>query len=726
MTDFARQIADTWNISPQLSELICDAFKRGDSPYYLAEYRPEVVVELSISYLWEIFDFLSGMEEIAAKKKRVLSAFTKAGKLTPALERRINSTMSPFELEDLLLPLRPNPRSRGQLAIKKGLETLADRVALQEDQGSIEEWCSPFIGTDPSLKSADDVMQGIKDVLAERFAYDDTVRSMARDFAFEDGRLEVIPKNKQDARFISYAGRQLAAADLTKEEMLALLAAEDDKSVRIKLSVQLFRITELLRHHVITNPDFSGFDFLCEIIDDSWARLLQPIVERDVKLRLSTETEKWAAARIAPDLEKKYAEDQRRGTLLLVDGANQKQFCFIVVNGHGDLLSATSEKRLPDGSVSSADRLRQFYLRHRPGTIVVCENDQASAAEAVVAKIIEGDEQLPAVTRFLPARGRDNPVESEWVKKKYDALLDIDTRKLYGAAIWFLRPLVLIPHLGLDCYEVHPLQKKISPERFLRILDRIITDAELHKGVLLRDIADSRLDRMECVTPDILKAVRATDAAEPLMAKADLLKVPGMTETAFRNLAGFVVVQNADDARDRSLVHPDHYTWLDAAGEQLAVSLDTIMNDPDMLRSLIVDDFVKKIYFEKKLFSQIQVGARSLPQSAIKSRRKIKLTEMKEGAIISGRVTNITPFGVFVNINAVCDGLIHISQLADEYVETPEQVVALHDKVDVRILTIDVKKRRISLSMKNIGKKGPKVKPSSGQLSTLAEHFKNR
>jgi uncharacterized protein len=727
MIEFAKQIADKWNISPALSEMICDAFQKGDTPYYFAEYRPEAAVEVSISYLWEMYDFLSSMEELVSKKKRVLNALKKAEKLTPTIERRVNLTSSPFELEDMLLPLRPNPRSRGQLAIKKGLEPLADQIVRQEDHnGSIEELAAAYIGKDPTLTSEAEVIAGIKDVLAERFAYDDTVRAMVREFAYEDGYFEVTPKNKQDPRFASYIGKQLTLTDLTKEELLTLLTAEDDKSVRLKLSVQLFRVTELLRHHFIQNPEFSGFDLLCEIIDDAWTRLLQPIIERDVKIRLREESEDWAAQRIGPELEKKYSEDQRKGTLLIVDGAHPKFMFFIVVSGHGELLGATSEKRLPDGKVPSFERLRQFYLRHHPSNIIICDNDQATAAQAAIAKILETDEQPPQVTLFRPESGEHNPSESEWVKKKFETLLDNDTRRLYGIALLYLKPLELIAQLGLQYYAVHPLQNAMSRDRFLKIVSRIVTDAELHKGIYLKDIVESPLGRIGIATPEILQGIRAADAKEPFTSKNSLLGVPDMTEVLFRNIAGFLLIPASDDFRDRSLVHPDHYAWLDEAGEQLNVSLETIVNDPEILRSFAVDDFVKKIYIEKKMMAQVRATVRPSSSASLKAKRKLKLTEIKEGAIVSGRVTNITPFGVFVNINAVCDGLIHISQLADEYVETPEQVVAVHDRVDVRILKVDAKKRRISLSMKNLGKKGPRVKPSAGQLTTLAEHFKNR
>jgi protein Tex len=727
MIEFAKQIADKWNISPALSEMICDAFQKGDTPYYVAEYLPEAAVEVSVAFLWEMYDFLSAMEELGSKKKRVLNALKKAEKLTPAIERRVNFTASSFELDDMLLPLRPNPRSRGQLAIKKGIEPLADLIAAQTEQKkSIEELADEYVGKDPSLSSSAEVIAGVKDVLAERFAYDDTVRAMVREFAYDDGYFEVTPKNKQDPRFTKYAGKQPQIADLTKEEMLTLLTAEEEKSVRVKLGVQLFRVTELLRHHFIVDPDFSGFDLLCEIIDDAWARLLQPIIERDVKIRLREEAEEAVAQRMAPELEKKYAEDQRRGTLLVVDAANPKFMFFIVVNGHGVLVGATTEKRAHDGKIVSYDRLRQFYLRHRPTDIIICENDQAPAANETIAKMVENDEQPPQIAMYRAEADAQNPADAEWVKKKYETMLEPDARKLYGTALLYLKPVEMIQHLGVHYYSVHPLQQAMGRERFLKIVNRIVTDAELHKGILIKDIVESPFAKIGLTTPELLQAVRSTDAQEPFASKNSILSVPGMTEVIFRNIAGFLLVQSSEDFRDRSLVHPDHFGVLDEASEQLNVSLDTIAADPEILRSFAVEDFIKKIYIEKKLIGQVRATVRALASSALKAKRKLKLTELKEGAIVSGRVTNITPFGVFVNINAVCDGLIHISQLADEYVETPEQVVAVHDRVDVRILKVDAKKRRISLSMKNLGVKGPRVKPSAGQLSTLAEHFKNR
>jgi hypothetical protein len=502
MIEFEKQIADKWNLSPALSEMICKAFQNGDTPYYLAEYCPEVAVESSLSQIWQIYDFLNGMVELGSKKKRIITALNKAGKLTPSVEKRVALSTSSFELDDMLLPLRPNPRSRGQLAIKKGLGPLADTIELQ-DEGSapIDELAAAYVGKDPSLKSVKDVISGVKDILAERFAYDDTVRSMARDFAGEDGCFEVQPKTKHDPRFTRYEDKQIPVFELTKEELLLLLSAEEQKALRCKLVVQLFRITELLRQHVIQNPDYHGFDFLCEVIDESWVRLLQPIIERDVKVRLMEDAEEWASQRIGPELEKHFAEDLRRGTTLAIDASHPKYIYFIVVSGQGDLLGATSEKRSADGKVPSYDRLRQFYIRHHPAEIIIADNDQAATAEAIIKQVIGADQQVPQIARFTPDPSLTALSECEWIKKKYDTLLDNDTRKLFSAALIYCKPLVLIPHIGTGFYSLHPLQQTVTKDRFIKIVDRIVTDATLHKGVLIKDIVESPISGMTMVTP---------------------------------------------------------------------------------------------------------------------------------------------------------------------------------------------------------------------------------
>lgn len=726
MIEFSKQISEKWNIPAEAAEAVCNAYEKGDSPYYLAEYNSEFSMDMSISMLWEIFDFLQEMDELGSKKKRAINAYMKADLISPELERRINFTTNPFELDDLLIPMRPNPRSRGQIAVNKGLKPLAERLMAQEDESVVlEELAEPYVGKDPSLKSVDDVIQGVKDVLAEMVAYDETVRAMAREFASEDGFFEVTPKNKKDAAFASYVGRSVSINELSMEELLRLFMAEDRKLARVKLGVQLFRIGELLRHHFITNPDAAGFDLICATIDESWLRLLQPIVERDVKIKLREQAEQWASKRLMSDLEKLCIDEASAGTLLIVDAGLPKQINFITVSSTGELLGTTTERKVtPDATIVPGERLKQFFGRYRPERIAIVDNDGASVAEELIKRIFADVEDVPGIFRSKPATAAN--ASCDWIGRELGTLLDDVMKRLYADALLILKPVSLLPKVGLDFYSVHPFQQLVTQERFQRILGRIRTAASLRSGIPVKDILDSAIREIPSVSAKQLQAIVAADKEGQLTTKNDMLKVAGMTEVVFRNIAGFIVISGADSPLDRTVIHPDFYDWFFEIAEQLNVSIETLVTEPEYLRSFQSDDFHKKVIIEKKIIPQLNASRRHLMQPAGKVRRKLKLNEVEEGTIISGRVTNITPFGVFVNIHAVCDGLIHISQLADEYVESPDQVVSVNDRVDVRVLKVDIKKRRISLSMRNLGTMAPKVRPSRGQLDNLAEHFKNR
>ncbi|MDR2728786.1 MAG: S1 RNA-binding domain-containing protein [Chitinispirillales bacterium] len=708
-----------------MADLLCSSYEKGDSPYYLAEYNTQVSALLNISVLWEVYDYLGAMDKLAAKRRQVLNAYKKAEKLTPALEKRISHITDTHELDDLLIVLRPNPRSKGQLALKKGVEPLADIVMSQkEEAASLEDLAAPYIGKDPSLKTAGDVIGAVKDLLAERFSYDETVRAMAREFLYDDGFFEVSPKNRKDEKYSKYAGKSIPVKEISNEELLRLFIAEDDKAIKLKLNVQLFRITELFRHHFISNPDSVSFDCICEVIDDMWLRLLHPSVESDVKERFRTEAQAWAGKEVISGLTKYLSEELSRSSVFVVDAAGKKDYNIVAVSSQGDLLGATTEKKAAQGKqFALSERLRQFFIRHRPNVILV--PDTSEIPEELI-KQINANLSNQVEVKSVKMAVKNNPSQSDYMQNRDFAILEPHTRDLFGLAIIYLQPLSMIPHLGTSFYKIHPLQDALTEEGFSALVNRVLEYVQLIKGISIKDVVDSPLSRLRSVSKELPAAIRAYDAAEPIDAKNDLLKVKGMSESAFRNIAGFIVIPNGEDPIDRSTVHPEQFPLIEQIVNELTVSHETMVSNPDVLNSFDVQDSLTRTFLQKKLIPQLQTAQRFQSLVSQKSKRKIKLAEVKEGVVVSGKVTNITQFGVFVNINAVCDGLIHISQLADEYVETPDQVVAVGDRVDVRILKVDTKKRRISLSMKNLGNKAPKVKPSKGQLDNLAEHFKNR
>ena len=725
MKEFSPYLSEKWNISESISKELCESFEKGDSPYYLADYRPAISAEVDITQLWSIFDFLKEVAALSPQKKRLINALKKSNRLTEQLHKRIILCINPFELDDMLISERPNPRSKAQMALKKGLGELADKIQRQDEATSLEDLIAPYIGSNESLPTVDDVIASVKDILAERFAYDETARSMVREFAYDDGFFEAQQKNKKDPEFSRLDGKSIPIKQMTKQDPLILLCAEDKKAIRLKLEVQLFRIGELLKHHFITNPDFTGFDLLCQAIDDCWQRLLQPIVERDVKMRLRKESENWALAEISSAFTAKLQSNKSEGPFLSFGMFDDKNIALVAFNADGRLLGASLEKKHSPDKPAVSERLKQFYSRYKPALIIVPDDGVVKFLEESIRLSIDTRGTALEIARCKITKTALDLSTSDWMKQHFRDL-DESMRKAFAMGLFHVQPLGLIPKIGIRYFTLHPLQPYVSLDRLSETVSRMLSEILLHEGIPINEADDDALHLLPTLPESMIKELVSRGSKRDFSSKNDLLKMPGMTEAIFRNIAGYIIIPYSENPLDRTLVHPDHFNWVSEMCTQLSISPDAVIANPESLREFMEQDVAKKFYIENRLMAQLQVGQRFNAPAFSKHRRKFKLDELQEGTIVSGHVTNITPFGVFVNINAVCEGLIHISQLADTYVETPEQVVSLNDIVNVRILRIDPKKRRISLSMKGLASQPIKVSPSKRQLSSLASHFQNR
>lgn len=726
MKEFSRYIAEKWNIPEQISKELCESFEKGDSPYYLADYRPSISADVDISQLWGIFDFLKEAAALSSQKKRLINALKKSNKLTDQLQKRISLCTNPFELDDMLISERPNPRSKAQMALKKGLGDLADAIQRQEDEpATLDDLLSSFVGSNESLSTMDDVVDGVKDILAERFAYDETARTMVRDFAYDDGFFEVQLKNKKDPEFGRFAGKSIPIREMTKEDLLKLLCAEDNKALRLKLGVQLFRIGELLKHHFITNPDSAGFDLICRAIDDCWLRLLQPIVERDVKERLRKESENWAITEISREFTAKLQSIKSEGPFLSFGIFDEKNISLVAFNADGRLLGASVEKKHSPDKPAISERLKQFYSRYKPVLIIIPDNDAGKLMEESIRLSIDTRGSSIEIARCKITETALELSGSNWMKQHFSDL-DESMRKAFAMGLFHVQPIGLIPKIGVQYFTLHPLQSYMPLNRLSEMVSRMLSGVLLQEGIPINDADSAALHLLPTLPESMIKELISRGSKRSFSSKNDLLKMPEMSEVVFRNIAGYIIIPYSENSLDRTLVHPDHYGWVSDMCGHLLISPDAVIANPESLREFPEQDVARKFYIENRLMAQLQVGQRFSAPSFSKHRRKFKLDELQEGTIVSGHVTNITPFGVFVNINAVCEGLIHISQLADTYVETPDQVVSLNDAVNVRIIRIDPKKRRISLSMKGLAAQPVKVSPSKRQLTSLASHFQNR
>ncbi|MBD3422130.1 MAG: S1 RNA-binding domain-containing protein [Chitinivibrionales bacterium] len=726
MIRFAYYISEQWDISEKLAARLCEAYESGTSPFYLIDYDSLTAVELEPDQIFEIYDFLEEIDLLSVKRKRALNAFAKENKLDEELEEHINYSISGYELDDLLAAHRLNPRSKAQLAVKNGLGPLADLVEKQEvEQGSLEEKAEEFVGAHSSFKTGDDVINGLKSILVERFGNDETTRAMVRDFTFDEGFFEVIPKKKKEKQYAAYVGKFVKISELTHEEMLSLMVAESAKDIRFKLNAQLFRVTELLRQHFITNPDAIGFDIMCEAIDECWMKALQPLVEKDIKARLRKEAEDKLLRQITKDVQKGLAEKKQSGSYLSLAIKDKRHLTMVAFDARGRLLGAAHARNAIQQNKSPFNtRLKQMFSRYRPAHVIIDADTDTELLESLIKKTLAESIELTEIRHQQCGKSTQGLAKSEWMMREFGDL-DEHIRVVLAQGLLCIQPLNLISQIGLEHFAIHSQQHLITPDRLANVIQRELALIELHEGIPVSKAGDA-LPRIFQISTTAASDIQKMHAKSPLSAKLELSATKGITRPQFTSFVGYIIIPQGKYCLDRTLVHPDHFQWVEDLAEMLNISLEALINDPELLRSLPITEYDQKIYIEKRLIHQLSAGQKYLtPAFPVKTRRK-KLAELSEGTVVNGKVTNVTQFGVFVDINAVCDGLIHISQLADTYVESAEQVVSVSDTINVRIVKVDPKKRRISLSMKNMGDLAPKIKPSHGQLSSLADHFKNR
>ncbi len=724
MTEFSTYVASNWQISESIAAAICEAFERGDSVFYLSDYEPQISAETDINLLSEIYEALSNIQDMAPKRKRLLNALSKAGALSEELEHRIETCTNSVELDDMLLPFRGNQRTKAQTARDKGLSPLADVFYEQESgSSSSEELASPFVNSENGLPTVDSVLEGVADILAEKFAYDETLRSILRDFAFDEGYFEVIPKDKKDRRFAQYRNKTLPVGQVEHEEYLTLVASEADKSAKLKFCVPLFQVSELLREHFVTNPDFAGNETVSKAIDEAWTRLLEPILERDVKRKLLDNAERTAMRRISGDIMEKFSGRKSTGSILAVGNIDGKNLVLVATSANGKLLGATNDKVNDPAKPFTSVRVKQFVTRYHPGSVLVLENTFTDSCVSIIEKTLHDSVSIPQIIRFAPETSAADFNSSEWMKHECQHL-DASQVELYAISLRHLLPLGVVAAIGVEHFVIHADQHKIRPASMSQLLLRIITLDGLRKGILPIDSPDSVLANIPEINPEILADIRKHAASKQLTGKLDLFDVHGVTEQVFNNIAGYTVVPSGENPLDKTLVHPKYYGLVEGMAEELGVSVVSLIQEPELLKTFEGGELYERLYVDRKLTEQLRAGQIHLASSISAKPRRIRISDLAEGQVLTGKVSNLTAFGAFVNIGAECDGLVHISELADDYVDKVEQIVGTGDVVDVRVVKIDTQNRRVSLSMKGLGSsRKSKSRASSAQLHTLAEHF---
>ena len=704
------------NVRPEHAGAVVSLLDEGNTVPFIARYRKEqhgTMDDQTIRALADRLQYLRGLEQ---RKNEVIAAVTALEKLTPELESAVMNAATMAEVEDLYRPYRPKRRTRASIAREKGLEPLAKLLftGLDEDgkitKESAESLAGGFVDPEKDVNTVEEAIQGAKDIIAEDLSDDAEIRKKLRERIQQSGALKSSASTEEDTVYRLYYDFQESLKKLQSHQILAMDRGEREGVLKVSVLPGEFGPVQVMLQRVYSRHPF--MELLRETAEDAWDRLIFPSLEREIRKDLTERAAEQAIHTFALNLRPLLMQPPVKSKVTLgFDPAYRTGCKLAVVDGNGKVLeTAVIYPTKPHNQTEkSKEVLKRLCDKHRIECIAIGNGTASRESEIFVSEFIK---EYPGNISYM--------VVSEAGASVYSASklgaeefpdFDVSLRSAVSIARRLQDPLAELVKIDPKAIGVGQYQHDMPQARLSETLDGVVEDCVNAVGVDLNTASPSLLRRVAGITPTVAKNVTVyREENGSFKTRRELLKVPKLGPKAFEQCAGFLRVPESKQVLYRTAVHPESYK----AAEKLLEICGYSLKDVGSLFEL--DKRLKELGAEKAaeacgvgvptlrdIAAELQKPGRDprdqLPPPMLRT-DVMDIADLKPGMKLTGTVRNVVDFGAFVDIGVHQDGLVHISQLADRFVRDPSQVVKVGDVVDVTVLEVDERKKRISLSMK--------------------------
>ena len=692
----------------------------GNTIPFISRYRKEATGTLNDEQLRNLNERLTYLRNLEDKKNQVLSSIEDQGKLTEELKAQILAAQTLVVVEDLYRPYRPKRRTRATIAKEKGLEPLANIIMLQMTGKSIEEEAEAFVSEEKEVASVADAIAGAKDIIAEHISDEADYRIHIRDLTAQKGTINSTAKDPEaQSVYEMYYEFEEPVKKLAGHRVLALNRGEKEKFLTIKVAAPEEDILRYLEKQVITRDNPFTTPILKEVTEDSYKRLIAPAIEREIRSDLTEKAEDGAIKVFGKNLEQLLMQPPIAGqTVLGWDPAFRTGCKLAVVDPTGKVLDTTvvyptaptNEKKIR----AAKDTVEAMIKKYGISLISVGNGTASRESEQVIVDMLK---EIPeAKVQYVITNEAGASVYSA-SKLATDEFPNFDVGQRSATSIARrvqdrLAELVKIDpkSIGVGQYQHDMNQKKLG-----EALTGVVEDSVNKVGVDLNTASASLLEYISGVSKAIAKnIVIYREENGRFTSRKDLLKVAKLGPKAFEQCAGFMRITGGSNPLDATSVHPESYEAASRLLEKLGYSAEDIAGGKLAGLSRQIRDY-------KKTADELEIGEITL-RDIVKELEKpardprdempkpilrtdvLDIKDLKEGMILKGTVRNVIDFGAFVDIGVHQDGLVHISQMSEKFIKHPLEAVSVGDVVEVRVLGVDEKKNRISLSMKGLNK----------------------
>ncbi|MBM4089680.1 MAG: RNA-binding transcriptional accessory protein [Planctomycetes bacterium] len=707
-----QQIAAVLGGTEQQVRAAVELLDEGNTIPFIARYRKEATRGLDEIALRAVEDALAKARDLADRKATVLKTIDHQGQLTEELRRRIETCGDKQTLENLYLPFKPKRRTRATIARERGLQPLADILLRQERLGqSKTAVLRPFVNAERDVPDEDAALQGACDIVAEQWSEDAEIRGwLLQEMAGQGQIVSSIKRGKSDdtGKFEMYVDHSEPACRVPSHRLLAMLRGESEGVLRVGVTMDDQRVLGRLKARFVNNPQFEFFADLLRIVEDCYERLLQPATESAVLQDLKEKADEEAVGVFATNLrELLLAPPAGPKVTIGIDPGFRTGCKVAVVDATGKFLTSTTIYPTPPrNDVEGATRTLLDLIERFGARLIAIGNGTASRETDVFVTDLLRSHPRDVTKVVVSESGASIYSASELAAEEYPQL-DVTVRGAISIAHRLQDPLAELVKIDPKSIGVGQYQHDVNQTLLRKCLAREVESCVNSVGVDLNMASGSLLSHVAGIGPKLAAHIVAfRDEHGRFDSRTQLVKVPKLGQKAFQQAAGFLRIRDGGQPLDNSAVHPESYRVVERMAAQLHVAPAQLVGNAPLVGRLKADDFVDEqagLPTIQDILAELAKPGRD-PRSEFKVARFAdgvnELQDLKPGMVLEGVITNVTRFGAFVDIGVHQDGLIHISQLAHSYVENPSDVVAVGDVVRVKVLEVDLERRRISLSRK--------------------------
>ena len=716
--EIKQQLSSEFGLRADYTENIINLIDEGNTIPFIARYRKEMHGSCDDQVLRDFADRLKYLRNLNDEKEKVKKVITEQGKWTEELSVALENAMTLTEVEDIYRPYKPKRKTRASVAIAKGLEPLADILQAQSKSFVFLQEAEKYIKED--VPTVEDAVQGAKDIVAERISDSAELRKELREILAEKAFLScTLLDNENNLTYETYAGFKQEAKNLPSHRILAINRGEKEKCLKVEVTVDEKLMFDVINHHFKkNNPDTDAY--MEEVIRDSYDRLLFPSLERELRSNLTDRANEQAIKMFEVNLKPLLLEAPLKNNIILgLDPAYRTGCKIAVIDKNGAVLDTTVIYPTPPQSKTeeSIEKLKKLIEKYNVDIISIGNGTASKEAEIFVAELIKHVSR-PVSYAVVSEAGASVYSASKLGAEEFPDY-DVSLRSAVSIARRLQDPLAELIKIDVKSIGVGQYQHDMPQNRLTEVLTGVVEDCVNSVGVDLNTASPSLLSYVSGLNMSIAKnIVTYRTKIKGFKSREELLSVPKLGPKAYEQCAGFLRVVGGENILDNTAVHPESY---DATRKLLKIfnmtEEDVKNHNLTLLPKLIDEKGEEKVAKEcgvgvptlKDITSELQKPGRDIRESMPKPTLRsdvIHMEDLQAGMIFDGVVRNVVDFGAFVDIGVHQDGLVHISQLSNSYVKHPAEVVKVGDKVKVKVLSVDLNKKRISLTMKDVEEEG--------------------